>query len=74
MGGDVTPRSPFVRRSDVNLARCGADCSAEMFSFFFFFLDKVPAEELIGSHGTLGVALLSLTVDFSEEALKSIKL
>lgn len=61
-----------MRRSDVNLARCGADRSAETFSFFFF--DKVPAEELIGSHGTLGVALLSLTVDFSEEALKSIKL
>lgn len=58
--------------------RLGAARTARLrrfLSFFLFFLyDKVPAEELIGSHGTLGVALLSLTVDFSVEALKSIKL
>lgn len=52
----------------------GAPRTARLRRLFFFFFDKVPAEELIGSHGTLGVALLSLTVDFSEEALKSIKL
>lgn len=52
----------------VNLIWHGADCSGET------LFDKVPVEELIGSPGTLGVGLASLTVDVSVEALKSIKL
>lgn len=57
-----------MRECDVNLVWCGADCSGETVS------DKVPVEELIESHGTPGVGLPPFTVDFSEEALKSIKL
>lgn len=52
----------------VNLIWHGADCSGETVS------DKLPVEELIGSPGTLGLGSVLFTVDYSEEALKSIKL